>query len=403
MGAPQARLSLLARAIARQGHEVYVLTAMPNYPGGKIHEGYSGVIRRETVDGVNVVRSWIFPTQSLGIVARLASYFSFVISALLAGLFTIPRVDFLITESPPLFLGITGYLLSHCKRARLVFNVSDLWPESAVRLGVVGPGVALSLASALEGFCYRKSWCVTGQSREIIGDVGGRFPGVRTYHLSNGVDPGLFRSVTRCPQRRAELAPGADIIAVYAGLHGIAQGLDQILDAAALLPKNSRLGIVLIGEGPEKQRLIRRASGLGLQNVRFLDPLKHKEMPAVLVSADIALITLKTTLPGAVPSKLYEAMAAGLPVVLAAGGEPADILRQCGAGIAVTAGDPRAMAEALDALAHDESLRARLSANGRRASEERFDRNVISGRFIRFLESEASSMPPAGVPAPSRS
>jgi glycosyltransferase involved in cell wall biosynthesis len=376
---------------------------MPNYPAGRVFKGYSGFLRRETIDGVKVIRCWIFPSQSVGIFARMASYFSFVLSSLLAGLFCLPRAEYLITESPPLFLGITGYLLSRFKRARLVFNVSDLWPESAVRLGVIGPGPALAMAERLEAFCYRKSWCVTGQSREIVADIARRFPGVRTYHLSNGVDPDLFRSVTRSEERRARLAPGAEVVAVYAGLHGIAQGLDQILEAAALLPPATRLGIALVGEGPEKQRLIRRAAEMGLQNVRFLDPLPHAEMPAVLASADIAIITLKTALPGAVPSKLYEAMAASLPVLLAADGEPAGILRQCDAGIAVAPGNPRAMADALSTLALDRSLRLRLGENGRRAAEGRYNRNAISAQFLQFLESQAATVPAAGVPAPSRS
>ena len=192
LGAPQARLSDLAQRLARRGHEVSVLTAMPSYPQGKIYPGYGGWRRRETLNGVSVVRTAIYPTQKPNLLPRLTNYFSFVFSACMAGGWWLPRLDYLLTESPPLFLGISGYLLSRWKRARWIFNVSDLWPESAVRLGFLQEGLSLRLSQALEAFCYRKAWLVTGQSRSILADIQERFPGVRTVHFSNGVDTVLF-------------------------------------------------------------------------------------------------------------------------------------------------------------------------------------------------------------------
>ena len=165
VGAPQNRLSELARLFVLSGHRVTVLTAMPNYPSGRVHEGYGGLWRRESVDGVDVLRTAIYPTQSTGFLKRLASYFSFVFSSTIGGTFLLRRADFLMVESPPLFLGLAGFWLSRVKRARLIFNVSDLWPESAVQLGFVRRGGALhKLSSWLESFCYRHAWLVTGQS-----------------------------------------------------------------------------------------------------------------------------------------------------------------------------------------------------------------------------------------------
>ena len=138
IGAPQNRLSQLAARFAHSGHDVSVLTAMPNYPEGKTHPGYKGVLRRERLDGVSVIRTYIYPTQSAGYVRRLTNYFSFVVSSALGGMALLTRADYLFVESPPLFLGLTGFLLSRVKRMRLIFNVSDLWPESAVRLGFSG-------------------------------------------------------------------------------------------------------------------------------------------------------------------------------------------------------------------------------------------------------------------------
>lgn len=389
-GAPQARLSHLAESFASQGHEVVVLTAMPNYPRGRVFEGYGGVFRRETRNGVTVLRTWIYPTQSVGRVRRLLNYFSFVGSSILLGLAKLGKLDYLVTESPPLFLGIAGYLLARRTGARWIFNVSDLWPESAVRLGVIGPGAALRAAERLEAFCYRKAWLVTGQSREILADVEARFPGTPTYLLSNGVDTEMFGPERRSPESRkrlaaAEASGNGACVAVYAGLHGIAQGLDQVLDAAAEL-KDEKIQFVLVGEGPEKARLVARAAKMGVSKVRFLDSLSREEMPALMASADVAIVPLKLRLPGAVPSKLYEAMGSGAPVVLVADGESASIVNETGAGIVVAPGDVSGLARALKRLAADDVLRRRMGAAGRAAAEQRFSRRTIANRFIERLE-----------------
>ena len=390
IGAPQARLSHLAGEFVRHGHEVVVLTAMPNYPRGQVYPGYGGFLRRETRDGVSVIRTWIYPTQSVGLVKRLLNYFSFVLSSLCAGAFSLGKLDYLITESPPLFLGISGYLLALRTKARWIFNVSDLWPESAVRLGVLRDGASLRAAQALEAFCYRKAWLVTGQSREILEDIGRRFPSAATYHLSNGVDTAMFRPDRRSAGARGRLLDGGNegaCLAVYAGLHGIAQGLDQILDAAALL-RNGSVRIVLVGDGPEKERLVRQSQAMGLSNLRFLDPVAREAMPEMMASADVAIVPLKIHLPGAVPSKLYEAMGSGAAVVLVAEGEAANVVRESSSGLVVPLGDARGLADALEKLARDSELRGSMAEAGRATAVKTFDRKTIADRFIGHLEEQ---------------
>lgn len=387
MGAPQARLSELAERAVKRGHQVYVLTAMPNYPIGKIHDGYGGFFKAEIRNGVRVLRSFIIPTQRAQIVPRMISYMSFVISSLLVGITSLPRLDVLITESPPLFLGITGYLLSRLKLARWVFNVSDLWPDSAVHLGVVKKGLALEWAYRLEAWCYRNAWLVSGQSREILDSIRTRFPETRTYRFSNSVNNTLFSPMYRSQETREWLGTGKSCVAVYAGLHGVAQGLNQLLEAAARLCDLEDLVIVLVGNGPERARLIDRACSLGVDNVRFLSQLPREAMPGILASADMAIVPLKTRIPGAVPSKLYEAMGSGLPVVLVAEGEPADIVKRTQCGVVVSPGDIKGLSYALRTLALDSGRRMELGSNGRRAAENEFDRKIIIERFINYLES----------------
>ena len=175
-------------------------------------------------------------------------------------------------------------------------------------------------------------------------------------------------------------------MAIYAGLHGIAQGLTQLLDAAAELKGTSPLRLVLIGDGPEKQALIDEARRRGLDNVTFLDPCSRAEMPQLVASADIAVIPLRTRLPGAVPSKIYEAMGASLPIVLVAEGEPAEIIRNNGCGLAVAPGDTAGLVNALRSLAADPALRERLGRAGRQAACVRFNRTNIVGNFHHHLE-----------------
>ena len=157
IGAPQARLSELAKFLNENNFEVTVLTSMPNYPTGKIFDGYANFFKSEKIDGINVIRSFIYPSKSTKIIPRLLSYFSFVLSSLFIGVFKISKQDIIITESPPLFLGFSGFLLSKVKGARWVFNVSDLWPESAVQLGIIKDGISLKLSKILEEFFYKKS------------------------------------------------------------------------------------------------------------------------------------------------------------------------------------------------------------------------------------------------------
>jgi len=391
VGAPQARLSDLARKLKERGHEVFVLTGMPSYPTGRIFEGYRVAFRQEELDGVTVLRSPLYPTQSPRMVRRLLNYFSFVLSSLVVGLFKLPRLDYLVTESPPLFLGISGYILSLVKGARWIFNVSDLWPETLVRLGTIKKGLALRLAFGLEAFCYRKAWLVSTQTLGMQADIAHRFPSVRTYHLSNGVDLSRFSPECRSTSMRAKLegreSDGTSYcVAIYAGLHGLLQGLDQLLEAAAAVQDQTALLFVFVGDGPVKQALIEQSRALNLRNVRFLEVTPRSQMPELLASADIALVPLKLALPGAAPSKMYEAMGAGLPIVLVADGDAAHIVDEAKAGIVVSYGDISALARALKELASDPAKRQTLGRAGRQAALERFDRRAITAAFAEYLE-----------------
>jgi len=377
IGAPQNRLSELANELANHGVEVIVLTAMPNYPLGKIYPGYGGLFRIEYHNKIRIIRCAIIPSQKASFLPRLVNYFSFVIFSLIIGFLKLPKSDYLLTESPPLFLGITGYLLSKLKNAQWIFNVSDLWPQSAVELGVIeSSSFAFRVSSKLEALFYKHAWLVTGQSKAIIENIRSRFPETNLYHLSNGVDTTAF----------LELIPEEHPITkiVYAGLHGMAQGLDQIVEAAHVLRKEP-VEFVLVGDGPEKQNLIRLKDERQIQNISFKDPVFKADIPQILSMADVIFVPLKIQLTGAVPSKLYEAMASAKPVILMAGDEAAEIVNNAHCGIVIQPGDVSGLVEAIKILAFNRKLRLEMGMAGRIYVDEHFNRRMIAGRFYEML------------------
>jgi colanic acid biosynthesis glycosyl transferase WcaI len=388
IGAPQNRLSNLVGHFTAAGHEVTVLTAMPNYPHGRIQQGFGGLLKRERKDGVRIIRTFIYPSQSAALLPRLLNYFSFVFSSMLFGSFLLRPSDFLLVESPPLFLGISAMWLSRLKRAKLIFNVSDLWPASAVRLGVIGDhSLAHRLATRLEAYCYRRAWLVTGQSKSILQDIAARFPGQNVLLLSNGADTRAFRPQARTESARMRLSNGKEFVVLYAGLHGLAQGLEQVLDAAHNLRNDDGYRFVFIGDGPHKRKLISKTETAGMRNVVFFDSVPSVEIPALLAAADLIVVPLGMHIPGAVPSKLYEAMASERPLVLVADGEAAEIVQRFKAGIVVTPGDVSSMVEAIKTIRENPERAADLARNARRAAVEQFDRTDIANGFIRYLES----------------
>jgi len=386
IGAPQTRLSHLANALASKKHKVYILTAMPNYPTGKYYNGYSGIINFEKEKHINIIRCCIYSTKSLKIFPRMFSYLSFVVSSLIIGLLYIPKIDYLMVESPPLFLGFSAVLLSKSKASKLIFNVSDLWPDSAVNLDFISDGIILKFLYFLEACFYHKAWMITGQSLEIVQNIKKKFPALHVYHFSNGVDTMEFSPDKSSPKWRKQFFNNKSIIILYAGLHGLAQGLDQIIKAALKIPKTNNISIVFIGDGPEKDHLKLQANQLKLKNVHFFDPLPKKYISGIVASADIAIIPLKKHIIGAVPSKLYEAMGSGLPVILVAEGEPAHIVKQSKCGVVVEPGNIKKITDTMVMLSKNLEKRKLMGKRSRTAALQRFDRNYIAKKFISYLE-----------------
>lgn len=385
MGAPQARLSELGEQLIDRGWQVETLTALPNYPTGRVFEGYAPRRTRvEQVGRIRTARVPLWPSQG-GFAKRLLSYFSFIASACWFGPGLCQRPDLLFVESPPLFLGYAARYLSWRFGCPYVFNVSDLWPETAIRIGAVREGLLTRMAERLEAKLYRKAAAVTGQSTEIIEGVERRAPGTRTAVITNGVNPARFGAAKADADARALIGQEPGPVFTYAGILGHCQHLDQVLDLAKSLPDDVPGRVVLIGDGPEREQLVSRIEREAIRRVRILPAQPRERIPALLGASDAALVCLATNIPGAVPSKLYEAMASSLPILLLADGEAARRVRDAECGICEQPNDVTAAREAFSRLSSDPELRARLGQSGRQAAETLYNRDQIADRLDAFL------------------
>lgn len=391
VGAPQNRLFELAQRLKKSGAEVVVFTAMPNYPQMRVQDGYRGKWKvKEEIEGITVIRSWIFVPKSKSIIPRLLNYFSFVFSSFWVGLFRMRRSDWLICESPPLFLGISAFLLSRFKRTKLIFNVSDLWPESAEKLGLVTNRFLLRMSTWLEEFLYRKSALVTGQTQGIVADIQKRFPAKTVYWLPNGVDTKFYDpSSQHSDWRKKNGFAENDLLLLYAGIIGHAQGLDVILEAAEKLKAYPRAKFILLGEGPEKQRLLALKEEKKTDSVFFFGAVSKKEMPEIVAASDAAVVPLKKLdlFKGAIPSKIFENLAMEKPVLLGVEGEAKTLFIDNGnAGLFFEPENAEALAACVRQLLEKPELAQTLGANGRRYVEENFERDKIAAGFRQLLE-----------------
>ncbi len=385
-GAPQARLYELSTRLREKGHIITVLTAMPNHPTGRVFDGYRGKLRlTEEIDGIRVIRTWIYPSKSRKNIPRLLSYMTFVSSSVVLGAWGLGKQDVVLIESPPLFLVPAGLLIGRLTGGRIIMNCSDIWPDILLRRGHVTGGLAVEMMLWLEKFGYNHSNLVALTNPGAMDQIRERFPRIKTTVISNGVDTKLFHPELRSKQVRAELGAGpGDLLAVYCGLHGLAQGLEVIVNAAARLKDRPDIKIVMMGDGPTKDDLMTLAGQKDVTNIRFMDRRPKKEMPPILASADLSLVPLDARLPGTMPSKTYEALASKTPPIVAKGCEADFLVTKYDAGRAYEPRDDAEFAQVLRDLADNRDELQRLRENGHKLAK-RFDRDVIAERTNQIL------------------
>jgi len=369
---------------------------MPNHPTGVLPPAYRrAVFRREAADGYRVIRTWLYATPNEGVARKTLGHLSFMASSVLLGWRATGRADVVVVSSPTFFSILSGWVLARLKRAAFVVEVRDLWPAIFVQLGVLTNRAIIGLLERLELAAYAAADQVVVVSEGFRADLISRgVPPEKVHTIRNGVDLGRFSPRQPGPaQVRARLGAGpGDCLVLYAGTHGISQGLPTIAEAAALLEGQDggagpRIRFAFVGDGADKQRLARRVAELGLLNVTLAPGVPNAEMAGLLAAADICLVPLRdvplfTTF---IPSKMFEYLAAGKPVIGSVAGEAAQILGEAGA-VVVPPDDSDSLASAIGALAADRPRREAMGQAGRAFVERCYDRAALAREYRKILD-----------------
>lgn len=366
----------IARSLAEMDHKVTVLTGQVSYLTGEPVANKDREEREIFEDGVEIHRVYSYSEWHRSFLHRIFSFVSFMISSFAAGLRT-KQIDVVWGTTPPLFQGLTAWILARLKGAGFIFEVRDLWPKFAVAVGVLRNPILIRLSESLERFLYGRA------DRVVINSPGFRDHVVeRGAHsvelIPNGVDVEMFSDSFKSDLLKKDVGPSGKFIVLYAGAHGEANDLEVVLEAASSLVENKEIVFIFIGDGKEKSSLIDKASELRLDNVEFYPPVPKVEMPGVLASADVCLAILKPieAFKTTYPNKVFDYMAAGKPVLLAIDGVIREVVEEAKAGIFVQPGDGTALANALTKLWQNPSEVERMGAAGREYVGEHFDRSM---------------------------
>jgi len=395
MGAPAARVYELARHWLKMGHEVRVLTAFPNHPTGVVPEEYRGEIRRrEFVDEIEVIRTWTFATPNKGFAKRIFNYLSFPISAVLLGTTAVGACDVVIATSPQFFVAAAGYIVSRLKRRKFVFEVRDLWPDSIEAVGAMSNQFILRLLRGIEEFLYRRAdkiIAVAYSTRNILSERG--VPESKIHVIPNGADINLFRPGPRENHIRDKYGiDDSGFVVSYIGTHGMAHGLQTVLDAASRLRDNKRFRFLLVGEGAEKEKLMSLAKGYALNNVMFINQQPKDVIPYFYQASDVCLVPLidQPLFAAVIPSKMFEIMSCGRPIVLGVRGEACSLLERANAGITIEPENTDQLINAILSLYKNKDLADSLGSNGRGFIEKYFSREKMAVDYIGVLSSSQS-------------
>lgn len=367
------RVSALADALVADGHEVTVVTGFPSFPSGEIPAEYLGrKLVRERVRGVQIVRVWTYASPRLGRRERILNWLSVAFGSALY-LLTCRRLDVVVASSPPITLALPAIAGAVRHRAALIADIRDVFPDVAIKIGETRAGSPLARALGLAADALyrtaRSVVCVTESARDEI--AARHVPPAKITVRANGFD-----AVVPGPAPGFRRAPG-DFVVVYVGNMGLATGLDVVIDAAARLRDDPRIRFVMIGGGADAARIEGRAHAEDLRNIEFLGVLPRQEAFGVLSESDACVIPLRANVLDSLPTKMFDAMVVGCPIVLSAGGEALALLERAGAGVSAPAEDGAALAAAIARLAADPSAREKYGRSGEAYVRAHYDRSKI--------------------------
>ncbi|MEB2345964.1 MAG: glycosyltransferase family 4 protein [Deltaproteobacteria bacterium] len=396
VNAPANRTHEHARQWVRDGHEVTVITGVPNHPRGEIFPGYRNrLLQEERIDGIRVLRTWTYVTPNEGFVRRTLNYLLFAAASVLASL-RAPRPDVVVATSPQFFVGLAGAVISRLRRRPFVLEVRDLWPDSIVQLGQLRSARAIRFLEWVETRLYRSAAGIVVNTRAFIDHISSRgVPRDRIELVYNGIDAKLFAPRPPDPELLRRHGLEGRWLAAYIGTLGLAHALGTILDTAEGMRDREDVAFLLIGDGADRARLEAEAARRGLTNVRFLGLRPRAEIPAWIASVDCLLVMLRDlpVFETVIPSKVFEFCAQQRPVVVAARGEIRRLVEEAKAGFLVDPEDAVQLADVLERIrTHPEEAALRARA-GREWVDQGFQRDALASRMAEFLERITGSAP----------
>jgi len=391
MGAPSARTHELSRHWVELGQDIKVITGFPHHPTGIISPEYKQhFLKTEKIDGIKVIRTYVYPTANKGFIKRILSYISFMFSSIILGSWKTGHVDIVIATSPHFFVAIAGYIISRLKGKPFVFEVRDLWPESIIQLGQIRNQYIIKALEAIESFLYKRAHLiisVTNSFVPIIVEKGVSDNKIRI--VTNGVDLTLFSPHKYDTALKKRLELDDKFIVSYIGTHGLSHALDKVIETAYLMRNMKNVHFLLIGEGAEKENLIKQRENLSLKNVTFLSQIEKQALPYYYSLCHIVLITLRDLeiFRTVLPSKMFEIMAMAKPIILSVDGEARElVVEKARAGIFVEPENSDALNKAISYLYENRKLRQELGENGRRFVEKNYSRKAKADTYLSFLQ-----------------
>lgn len=400
VNAPASRTYEHAREWVKAGARVTVITCAPNFPTGRVFRGYRNRLwQTATVDGIRVIRVWSYITANEGFYKRTLDYVSFAASATVASLF-VRKPDVIVGTSPQFFTAMAGYAAGLLRRRPFLFELRDIWPASIKAVGALKDGRLLRLLEAVEMFLYRRAHTIVAVTEAFKSELIERgIDAGKIEVVTNGADLSRFRPQPRPEALAATLGLTGQFVAGYVGTHGMAHGLDTLLDAAALLRERgdaNDIRILLLGHGARKAALVERAQQMGLDNVIFVDSVPKEEVAGYWALLDVSIIHLRRDplFLTVIPSKLFECMAMGLPVLHGVEGESAEIVRRDGCGETFAPEDAGDLTNRLVALARNAG-RLRHYRGRALAAAPQYDRTLKARVMLQVLERAARASRPA--------
>jgi glycosyltransferase involved in cell wall biosynthesis len=396
VGATQSRLDHFARHLVQKGHQVTVITELPNHPRGVIFPGYRRrLLLRTDEDGLDVIRLWVYTSPRKSSLRRLLFYFSYMIFAIIAGLFIARgRYDSVFASSPPLPVALAGLIVAWFKRRPLVMDVRDLWPTVGIALGEIRGQTMIRMAEWLELLLYRRAvaiTCVTHSFIEYIADKG--IDRDKLRFVPNGTMPNIFRPQPSEKSARKSLGLEGQFVVGFCGNHGVAQGLPGVVEASLLLRDVPGVKFLFVGEGPYKQQLLDTRDRERLDNLLLLPEVPITEIARYINACDLMLVPLRKDkiFDMFIPSKLFDYMACARPIVLTVDGEARSILEQAKGGVFVEPDNPQALAKAVSELRQRPQELQEMGQRGRNYVLQHYLRDTQAEKLEEILEKCARS------------